>query len=121
MVSEIMRTFKYIFITITVACLASCLNDSEADKVEDITMYVSDETGFYYSLFDDNRENAIEGMLIREKGQSHWDCVAFDTVKDFTYQKGKSYVLKVRKTTLIDPPQDGSNIRYELIKIITTE
>ena len=100
--------------------LASCSSDNDnEDKVEQVTVYVSAETGTYYSLFDAEREQPIEGMQIQERGEIHWRCVHFATITGFTYEKGNEYELLVKKTTLANPPQDASNIRYELIRIVS--
>ena len=100
--------------------LVSCINDNDtADKVEQVTVYVSAETGTYYDLFDTGREHPIEGMQIQEKGTTRWECVHFATITGFTYEKGYEYELLVKKTTLANPPQDSSNIRYELIRIVS--
>ena len=100
--------------------LVSCRNDSDnADKVEQITLYVSAETGVYYDMWlDPERENPIKGMLIREKGSTRWSCVSFYIITGFTYERGNEYELLVKKTTLANPPQDDINVRYELIRIV---
>lgn len=114
---------KYLRFTIVlIAALfltASCLEEEgDQDKVEEIILNVSAETSFYYDLFDAKRENPIEGMLIQERGSNHWECIHFQKIDGFTYEKGYDYELLVEKTTLANPPQDGSNVRYSLIKII---
>ena len=100
--------------------LASCSidNDNE-DKVEQVTVYVSAETGAYYDLFDAKGEYPMEGMQIQEKGETRWRCVSFLTITGFTYERGNEFELLVKKTTLADPPQDSSIIRYELIRILS--
>ena len=105
---------------VSIIGLASCSSDSDnEDKVEQVTVYVSAETGTYYSLFDAEREHPIEGMQIQERGETRWKCVHFATITGFTYEKGNEYELLVKKTTLANPPQDASNIRYELIRIVS--
>ena len=45
--------------------LASCSSDDDnEDKVEQVTVYVSAETGTYQNVPDNN---SVEGMLIREE------------------------------------------------------
>ena len=108
------------FMMLAAFSLASCSSDDDnEDKVEQVTVYVSAETGVYYDLFDAEREHPIEGMQIREEGNSVWRTVSLYTITGFTYEKGNEYELLVRKTTLANPPQDASNIRYELISIIS--
>ena len=118
------QTKLLIFAFITVAALlslASCSSDDEVtDKVEQVTLYVSAETGIYYDMWlDENREHPIKGLQIKEKGWNHWETVSFYTIQGFTYKKGSEYELLVKKTTLANPPQDSGNVRYELIRIVS--
>jgi len=101
--------------------LASCSNDDDnEDKVEQVTVYVSAETGVYYDMWlYPERENPIIGMQILEKGENRWRTVSLYTITGFTYKKGNEYELLVKKTTLANPPQDDVNVRYELISIIS--
>ena len=107
--------------TAAMLSLASCSSDDEnKDKVEQVTVYVSAETGVYYDMWlDPERENPIVGMQIQEKGDTRWKCVSLYTITGFTYEKGNEYELLVKKTTLANPPQDDINVRYELIQIVS--
>ena len=97
--------------------LASCSSDDDnEDKVEQVTLYVSAETGTYQNVPDNN---SVEGMLIKENGAANWKCVSFMEIKDFTYERDNEYELLVKKTTLANPPQDSENVRYELISIVS--
>ena len=95
-------------------------DDANEDKVEQVTVYVSAETGVYYDMWlDPERENPIIGMQILEKGENRWRTVSLYTITGFTYKKGNEYELLVKKTTLANPPQDDVNVRYELISIVS--
>ena len=97
--------------------LASCNRDSNyEDKVEQVTVYVSAETGMFYNVPNPTPE---EGMMIRIDGEENYICVAFNTIAGFTYEKGDEYELLVKKTILANPPQDTGSIRYELIRIVS--
>ena len=101
--------------------LASCSsNIDNENKVEQVTVYVSAETGVYYDMWlDPERENPIIGMQILEKGENRWRTVSLYTITGFTYEKGNEYELLVKKTTIANPPQDDVNVRYELISIVS--
>lgn len=115
-----MKFWRLAFAMLAVFSLASCSSDDDnEDKVEQVTVYVSAETGVYYDLFDSKGEHPIEGIQIQEKGETRWRCVHFATITGFTYEKGNEYELLVKKTTLAYPSQDSSNIRYELIRIVS--
>ena len=94
-------------------------DDEPKDVVKEIMMSVSHETGITYDLFDTNAEYPIECMLVKEEGgDGKWQPLMFGAIEGFTYVKGHSYELLVRKTILANPPADGSNCRYKLIKIL---
>ena len=67
--------------------LASCISDDDnEDKVEQVTVYVSAETGVYFDMWlDPEKENPIEGMQIWENETQIWQIVSFYTIKGFTY------------------------------------
>ena len=111
---------KQTIITALIAALlglVSCSRDSNyEDKVEQVTIYVSAETGMFYNIPNTTLE---EGMMIRVDGEDHYICVAFNKIAGFTYEKGNEYELLVKKTTLVNPPKDSGSTRYELIRIIS--
>ena len=119
-----MKTLKIrrlAFAMLTAFSLTSCKSDYDnEDKVEQVTIFVSAETGVYYDMWlDPERENPIVGMQIQEKGETRWRCVHFTTITGFTYEKGNEYELMVKKTILANPPQDSGSTRYELIRIVS--
>ena len=97
--------------------LVSCSSDNDyEDKVEQVTIYVSAETGMFYNVPNTTLE---EGMMIRVDGEENYICVAFNTIAGFTYERGHEYELLVKKTKLANPPKDSGSIRYELIRIVS--
>ena len=116
-----LKIWRLAFAMLVAFSLVSCSSDDfNEDKVEQVTVYVSAETGVYYDMWlDPERENPIIGMQIREEGTSVWRTVGLYTIKGFTYEKGNEYELLVKKTTLANPPQDDVNVRYELIRIVS--
>ena len=111
---------KKLFITALLAALlgfVSCNRDNDIeDKVEQVTVYVSAETGLFYNVPNTTPE---EGMRILIEGEDHYICVAFNTIAGFNYEKGNEYELLVKKTTLANPPKDSGSTRYELIRIVS--
>ena len=97
--------------------LVSCSSDNDyEDKVEQVTIFVSAETGMFYNVPNTTLE---EGMMIRVDGEDNYICVAFNTIKGFTYERGHEYELLVKKTKLANPPKDSGSLRYELIHIVS--
>ena len=82
-------------------------------------MSVSENTDIMYSLFDDNKENPIECMLVMEDGVDQtWRKMSFSGIEWFTYEKGHRYKLRAKKTILANPPADGSAWKYELVEVL---
>ena len=105
------------FAMLAAISLASCSSDDDyEDKVEQVTVYVSAETGLFYNVPNIMPE---EGMRILIEGEDHYICVAFNTIAGFTYEKDNEYELLVKKTTLANPPKDSGSTRYELIRIVS--
>ena len=96
-----MKLWRIAFMMLAAFSLASCSSDDDnEDKVEQVTLYV-------------------EGMLIREQGESAFYCVSFQEISGFTYERGHEYELFVKRTTLANPPQDSGKYRYELVRIVS--
>ena len=118
-------TIKLFFSTLLVVILSaigmvSCIDDDELkDKVVEVTMSVSENTDIMYSLFDDNKENPVECMLVMEDGVDQtWRKMSFSGIEWFTYEKGHRYKLRAKKTILANPPADGSAWKYELVEVL---
>ena len=112
-----LKIWRIAFAMLAAFSLASCSKDSNyEDKVEQVTVYVSAETGMFYNVPNTTLE---DGMLIRIEGEENYICVAFNTIAGFTYEIGNEYELLVKKTTLANPPKDSGSIRYELIRIVS--
>ena len=114
---------KLIIPFLFIACLfmASCLNDDEyKDRIEDIRIVVSAETGITYGWPDDMKEHPIECMLVKMPDDpDRWQPMLFGEIDGFTYERGHEYYLSVRRTTFANPPADGSRYTYSLIKVLS--
>ena len=112
-----LKIWRLAFAMLAAFSLASCSSDDDnEDKVEQVTIYVAEETGVYYDMWlDPEKESPIEGMQIWENKTQTWQIVSFYAIKGFTYERGNEYELLVKKTTLATPP----HVRYELIRIIS--
>ena len=120
-----MKTIKLFFSTLLVVIISaigmgSCNDDDELkDKVIEVTMSVSENTDIMYLLFDHNKENPIECMLVMEDGVDQtWRKMSFSEIEGFTYEKGHRYKLRAKKTILANPPADGSAWKYELVEVL---
>ncbi len=114
---------KLIIPFLFIACLfmACCHHDDEPkDRVKEIYMTISAETGFTYAWPDDHQEYPIECMMVKVAGEDdEWRPMCFGEIEGFTYMKGHEYYLLVKKTILANPQADGSNCTYSLVKILS--
>lgn len=100
--------------------LHSCRDDGELkDKSKVINISISSDTGVMYNIFDETGIFPMECMLVIEEGRNgEWNTMAFSTIQGFDYEKGYEYELRVKKTTLDNPPADGSIYTYELLTVL---
>lgn len=99
--------------------IVACNDDEPKDRVKEIAMSVSSETGVMYDLFDTDEEYPIECMLVMsEDNPGVWTPLAFGRIEGFTYEKGHEYELRVKRTILANPPMDASDRTYSLVRIL---
>lgn len=111
------KTLNLLFLLLAVFAVSSCSSDDDEkkDSVKEITIYVSSETGESYG-FNSTPE---ECMLVRfDNPNGEWEHLGLYRIEGFTYVKGHEYELRVKMTTLANPPADGYSHRYLLVKIV---
>lgn len=111
------KTLNLLFLLLAVFAVSSCSSDDDEkkDSVKEITIYVSSETGESYG-FNSTPE---ECMLVKfENPNGKWEHLGLYRIEGFTYVKGHEYELRVKMTTLANPPADGYSHRYLLVKIV---
>ena len=111
------KTLNLLFLLLAVFAISSCSSDDDEKKnsVKEITIYVSSETGESYG-FNSTPE---ECMLVKfENPNGEWEHLGLYRIKGFTYVKGHEYELRVKMTTLANPPADGYSHKYLLVKIV---
>ncbi|KFE97939.1 hypothetical protein IX38_19980 [Chryseobacterium luteum] len=57
-------------------------------------------------------------LQVKEKASEEWINL-YTNIEGFTYEPGYEYVLKVKTEKIINPPADGSSIKYTLIKEVS--
>ena len=114
------KTLNLLFLLLAVFAISSCSSDDDEkkDSVKEITIYVSSETGESYG-FNSTPE---ECMLVKfDNPNGEWEHLGLYRIEGFTYVKGHEYELRVKMTTLANPPADGYSHRYLLVKIVQDE
>lgn len=111
------KTLNLLFLLLAVFAISSCSSDDDEkkDSVKEITIYVSSETGKSYG-FNSTPE---ECMLVKfDNPNGEWEHLGLYCIEGFTYVKGHEYELRVKMTTLANPPADGYSHKYLLVKIV---
>lgn len=111
------NTLNLLFLLLAVFAISSCSSDDDEkkDSVKEITIYVSSETGESYG-FNSTPE---ECMLVKfENPNGEWEHLGLYRIEGFTYVKGHEYELRVKMTTLANPPADSYSHKYLLAKIV---
>ena len=114
------KTLNLLFLLLAVFAVSSCSSDDDEkkDSVKEITIYVSSETGESYG-FNSTPE---ECMLVKfDNPNGKWEHLGLYRIEGFTYVKGHEYELRVKMTTLANPPADGYSHKYLLVKIVQDE
>ncbi len=100
--------------------LSACFDDElKEDKVKEITLVIYEETEMgkatedylfeYFVLSDSDEKGKRSGMLTLIEGIN------------FDYERGYRYTFKAQKIWMTDPPQDISNIKYNIQEMISKE
>lgn len=93
-----------------------CSKDEPHDIVNEIKMSVSAETGTYIPWGSDT---PVECMFVMsEDNPGVWEPLAFGRIEGFTYEREHEYYLSVKRTILANPPTDGSDRTYSLIRVL---
>lgn len=108
-----MKFFALIWIILVVSC------STTASNTQEIQLRVNSHT------IPCTGESEGECLLIQEGGaigSNEWELFYFkDDIIGFDYEPGFIYLLTVKKSTIENPPADGSSIRYELVKVNSKE
>ena len=106
-----------------IACMSSCQNnDEDVDREKIIMIEVDSEPcDVILSYWPDETTILEPGMRIKEENSREWKMVSQKEIKGFTYEAGYYYVLKVKKTTITNPPANPIGILYTLLDVVNKE
>ena len=111
------KNLSLVLLTVLSFTWVGCDNDDTSGYTyADITLWVS-ETTVYEPVW--GSDTPVEHMLVKERSDSEWQPLVMGSIEGFEYEQGHAYELKVRKTTLANPPQDGANYTYRLLEVIS--
>lgn len=98
-------------------CTLSCSDDNdERDWSEEKVIEVSSKIVPAYIW---GEPNEVDGMLIRFVGENQWKACPITFIDGFEFEPGYSYTLKVKIIHVANPPQDGYDVQYKLLSILS--
>jgi hypothetical protein len=97
--------------------MAGCENGENEDWTEEVLLTVASEKVDFYPFIHIGIPG--EGISIKEDKANHWTSLPLDFIEGFTYEEGYEYRLRVQKTHLANPPEDGFIFKYKLIAIVS--
>ena len=80
------------------------------------TFIVASQKGTYTGIFGQQ----MTSIMVKEQASAPFRPLG-QGIEGFDYQEGFEYVVLVYEVLIPDPPQDGSNVRYVLKKIISKQ
>ncbi|MBJ7880461.1 DUF4377 domain-containing protein [Gelidibacter salicanalis] len=114
-----MRKLNLLLCFLTITFLSSCSKNDDGDVVKTVEMTVYPETGYGGYVF--SQDVYGEFLLFSENDNQEKRILTNggDFSDNFNYEKGYEYKIEARKIFLKNPPQDGSSIIFEFVKIIS--
>jgi hypothetical protein len=100
---------RIVFISLLFVCaLISC----KKERLEDKTLIVADHK------VDCTGAGPQRCFLIREHESQQWEFF-YNAIEGFDYEEGFEYLIEVKVFKISNPPQDASDRRYVLKRIIS--
>lgn len=117
-----MKAYKLTTFLLALCCavgFTGCINNDEPqDKVEAMDAQVSAYTSFSGVLMSNE---IFEGMSVKVGSSPKYSFMGLSSIEGFAYERGYEYKLKIQRTTLANPPADGSLYTYKLIKVLSKQ
>lgn len=104
-----------------IGLFASCQKETNENWSEVINLYVDAELGEYRPWGHPECVAPFDGLKIKESKDADWVIIPMDGIIGFHYVEGYEYLLEVEKTHIANPPADATNIKYTLIRIISSK
>ncbi len=108
-----------LFATLLVAFTSCSENDDNTVSIEEIPLGTNLRVNYFTSICEGLFTQ--ECLLVQEGdrlGSGDWNFF-YSEIEGFEFDPGFVYNLEVNKTTIDNPPADGSSLKYELIRVIS--
>ena len=111
------KILRILFLFVVAFFASSCSDDDQPkDQVKEITVFVSPNTDEMYGFW---AELPYECMLVKfGSPNEEWEKLGLYAIEGFTYERGHEYELRVKRTILANPPADGSDRTYSLVRMV---
>ncbi|MEM8509511.1 MAG: DUF4377 domain-containing protein [Bacteroidota bacterium] len=113
-----MKSFFFPFVA-TLFLLISCTNNDDTNS----TVQLPSGTNLRVNYFDADCFGVVQQrcLLVQEGellGTEEWNLF-YSTIEGFTFEPGFVFNLEVQTQDVVNPPQDGSTLRYELVRVLS--
>lgn len=112
------RMVQYLVLTVMAATFLHCAEN--AAKTSSKTPQKNETMTVQHYKVPCQGESVQLCYLVKTQGQNDWEYF-YDEIQGFDYEWGHVYTLEVNKTTIDNPPQDGSSIAIKLVKVLKKE
>ena len=112
------RMVQYLVLTVMAATFLHCAEN--AAKTSSKTPQKNETMTVQHYKVPCQGESVQLCYLVKTQGQNDWEYF-YDDIQGFDYEWGHVYTLEVNKTTIENPPQDGSSIAIKLVKVLKKE
>lgn len=110
-----MKTSLFYGLLCSLLLFASCNtldNNSNGEKSWEESWVIGSKT------VTDN--DGVRSFWVKKNGNPVWERRSC-SIENFDYEEGYEYLTDIRVTTVANPPEDGSSLKYSLLRIISNE
>lgn len=100
--------------------IISCSDRQNNYHYKEVELYISSETTWVKCCIPYEQQD-MEVMIVKKKGEDKTFTLLLSEIQGFSYEKGYEYILLVKEKHLPNPPQDGKNVEYYLVKEISKQ
>nr|MBP7473234.1 DUF4377 domain-containing protein [Prevotella sp.] len=115
---NLIKTLLFLLLLLLLVPLMGCTDDNENDNDTSDTV-VFTVSAYTVKSVACMTNTAIEKMLVKIGDDDNYQNIGLDAISGFHFERGYEYKLLVKRTILANPPADGSDRTYELVKIIS--
>lgn len=109
-----LSSFLALFLSL---CTLSCSDDNDKhDWSEEKVIEISSEIVPAYIW---GEPNEVDGMLIRIDGENQWKAYPTTFIEGFEFDPEYSCTLKVKIIHIANPPQDGYDVQFQLLSLLS--